>query len=364
MKKSGKNKSDKNKGNKRRIVAIAAACVVVIVIAVIFVPRLADTDTVRIRDWHDLHRVRDDLAGSYVLMNDLDATTAGYGELAGPTAGDGKGWEPIGQAVFLEEGIVGEPFEGAFDGRGHEIRGLFIARSDENTVGFFGIIGEGAVVHDVGIVGANVTGHFTAGALAATNLGSVSNCYSSGMVTGNSGAGGLVGANGGAAATISGSYSTASVSGYMVVGGLLGANSRGTVRDSYATGDVSRVYGTNVSFGGFVGRNIEGRIVNSYSTGSVHYQDGVVPTDNGFAGSAVTDGGYEMTGNYWDVEASGQGSTAGNATGQATAEMMDIATYEGWSIAAVDGPDRRKTSYTWNIVDGEAYPFLSWQRRS
>ncbi len=360
MKKRGKN-TGRNRGNRRKFVAIAAACVVVIVMAVTLVPRLTDTDTVRIRDWHDLHRVRDDLAGSYVLANDLDSTTPGYDELAGPTAHEGKGWAPIGQALFLEDGIVGEAFEGAFDGRGHEIRDLFIARSDENTVGLFGILGEEAVVRDVGFVGADVTGYFTVGVLAAMNLGNVSRSYSTGSVVGNSAVGGLLGGNGG---SVSLCYSEASASGQMVAGGLVGMNSRGAVTDSYATGSVTRVGGGDASFGGFVGRNREGMIVNCYSIGSVYYQEGVVLTDNGFAGSVLTDGHYEMTGNYWDVETSGQGATAGGATGLATAEMMDAATYEGWSIAAVGGPDRRNTSYTWNIVDGETYPFLSWQRRS
>jgi len=344
-------------------VGIIAACAVVVVVVAVLVPRLADSDTVRIRDWHDLHRVRDDLAGSYLLMNDLDSTTPGYTELADATANDGKGWEPIGQALFLEEGVFGERFEGTFDGRGYEIRNLFIGRFDENTVGLFGVVGGEGVIRNVGVIGANVTGHFTVGALAAMNLGTVSNSCSTGSVAGNSGVGGLLGGNayGG---TLRNSYSTAGASGHMIVGGLVGVNTLGTVTDSYATGSVTRVYGHNLSFGGFVGRNTEGRIVNCYSTGSVHYQDGVAPTDKGFAGSTVTDGGYEMAGNYWDVEASGQSSTTGDATGFTTGEMMDISTYEGWSIAAVDGPGRRNTAYTWNIVEGETYPFLSWQRRS
>ena len=352
-----------NRRSRRRLAAIIAACAVAVVLVAVLVPRLADSDTVRIRDWHDLHRVRDDLAGSYVLMNDLDSTTPGYAELVGATSNDGKGWEPIGQAFFLEEGVFGERFEGTFDGRGYEIRDLFIGRFDENTVGLFGVVGGEGVIRNVGVVGANVTGHFTVGALAAMNLGSVSNSCSTGSVVGNSGVGGLLGGNV-YGASVTSCYSTASASGHMIVGGLVGVNTMATVTDSYATGSVTRGYGGNLSFGGFVGRNTEGSVVNCYSTGSVYYQEGVVPADNGFAGTVVADGGYEMNGNYWDVEASGQSSTAGDATGLTTAEMMDVATYEGWSIAAVDSPGRRNTAYTWNMVEGETYPFLSWQRPS
>jgi uncharacterized repeat protein (TIGR02543 family) len=43
-----------------------------------------------IRDWYDLDAIRDDLSGGYLLMNDLDAATAGYEELAGSTANEGR----------------------------------------------------------------------------------------------------------------------------------------------------------------------------------------------------------------------------------------------------------------------------------
>lgn len=44
-----------------------------------------------IRTWYDLDAIRDNLAGDHILMNDLDSTTAGYEELAGPAADQGNG---------------------------------------------------------------------------------------------------------------------------------------------------------------------------------------------------------------------------------------------------------------------------------
>jgi hypothetical protein len=43
--------------------------------------------------------------------------------------------------------------------------------------------------------------------------------------------------------------------------------------------------------------------------------------------------------------------------------MQDIATFSGaaWDITAVANPSTRNSSYIWNIVDDETYPFLSWQ---
>ncbi len=43
--------------------------------------------------------------------------------------------------------------------------------------------------------------------------------------------------------------------------------------------------------------------------------------------------------------------------------MQNIATFSaaGWNIIAVANPGTRNPSYIWNIVDGQTYPFLSWQ---
>jgi len=59
-------------------------------------PVVAASPVTEIRDWYELHAITNNLSSHYVLMNDLDATTAGYEELAGPAANEGKGCDPIG----------------------------------------------------------------------------------------------------------------------------------------------------------------------------------------------------------------------------------------------------------------------------
>jgi hypothetical protein len=56
---------------------------------------LLPSENLEIQDWYDLNAVRDNLDGHRILMNDLDSTTAGYEELASPTANQGKGWQPM-----------------------------------------------------------------------------------------------------------------------------------------------------------------------------------------------------------------------------------------------------------------------------
>jgi hypothetical protein len=64
----------------------------------------------------------------------------------------------------------------------------------------------------------------------------------------------------------------------------------------------------------------------------------------------------------WDIQTSGQ-PTSDGGTGKTTTEMRNIATFmgAGWNIVAVANPGARDPAYAWNIVDGETYPFLSWQ---
>ena len=296
-------------------------------------------DPYQIADWRHLDNVRNYLDAHFILVNDLDSNSAGYTELASPTANDGKGWQPIGTTA------LGAKFAGSFDGQGHEICDLFIARPGEAHVGLFGVVAGSGVIENVGVVDGNVTGKDNVGGLVGKNEGTVSDSYSTGSVTGNSYVGGLVGKNEG---TVSNSYSTSNVAGNARAGGLVGQNSA-TVSDSYSTGSVAG----NSYVGGLVGKN-EGPVSNSYSTGSV--------TGTLDVGGLVGKNENTVSNSFWDIQTSGQETSSGG-TGKTTAEMMDIDTFTGaaWDIIAVANPGMRNTDYIWNIVDDESYPFLSWQ---
>jgi len=303
----------------------------------IFGPSSQDLE---IRDWYDLHAVRDNLRGNYILMNDLDSTTAGYTELASPTANEGKGWHPI----------VGDRryFTGTFDGQGYEIRDLFINLPGIGFVGLFSIVDDGGRVENIGVVNANVTSTAYTGGLVGANRGTVSNSYFTGSVTGDEGSswvGGLVGFN--EEGTVSNSYSTGSITGYYGVGGLLGGNV-GAVSNSYSTGNVTGEEGV----GGLMGAN-SGTVSNSYSTGGV--------SGNSSVGGLMGHSEGTVSNSFWDRETSGQTTSAGG-TGKATGEMQDIATFSGagWNIIAV-ASGSTNPAYIWNVIDDETYPFLSWQ---
>ena len=224
------------------------------------------SQNLEIRTWYDLDQVRHNLAGNHTLMNDLDSGTPGYEELASPTANKGKGWQPIGYET-MEGGGCGRYFlyhglAGTFGGQGYEIRDLFINRPEEGAVGLVAYLVEGGIIRSVGLVNVDVTGRLGVGSVVAQNeRGTVSDCYSTGSVTGTyNTVGGLVGWNGG---VVSGSHSSGIVSGDWHVGGLVGYN-RGTMSSCHSTADVTG----NVCAGGLVGSNAEA-VSDCYSSGSV-----------------------------------------------------------------------------------------------
>jgi hypothetical protein len=325
-------------------------------------------------DWYDLNSVENDQGGVYILMNNLNCTTPGYEELAGPTSNGGKGWQPIGSSNETKS----EMFHGTFDGQGYNISDIFINRPHEYDIGLFRWVSVAGGIKNLGVVNATVTGYEWVGVLVGFSRGTISNCHSVSSVNGTSHVGGLVGDNCG---TVSNSYSTGSVTGAKYIGGLVGKNS-GNVNDSYSTGIVTG----HSHVGGLVGANYEATVSNSYSTGSVTgdaYIGGLIGINGGTVSNSYSIGSvtgevyvggligrnlnYDeniygiVTNCFWDTATSGQ-ATSDGGTGKTTAEMQDTTTFlrASWNITAV-ALNETNPAYIWNIVDSETYPFLSWE---
>jgi hypothetical protein len=217
----------------------------------------------------------------------------------------------------------GSVFTGAFDGNGHTISHLTI--EGIGYLGLFGRLGAGSVVSNVGLDATDVNG-----------IG--------GQV------GGLVGENFGHITT---SYSSGSIRGDYLVGGLAGVNlSGGIISTSYSTGTVRGMD----AVGGLVGAQFFARITMSYSASVVNGDSDAVVSVGGFVG----DMNYARTEScFWDVEASGQPSSAGGR-GLTTAEMQTADTFleAGWDF--VDETENG-TEDIWWILEGQDYPRLWWE---
>jgi hypothetical protein len=251
------------------------------------------------------------------------------------------------QANFYVPYLAGE-----FDGNGHKISNFKLNSHSISQVGLFGYLAHSGKINEAGVENVNVAGARQVGGLAGGNSGTVINSYSTGSVTGSHEVGGLVGWNAG---TVINSYSNGSMTGSVTnavdIGGLVGGN-WGTVSNSYSTG---RVTG-NWRVGGLAGGNWD-TVINCYSTGSVTGESEVGALVGGNCGT--------VSNSFWDIETGGQ-PTSACGTGKNTTEMQEIATFAGagWNIVAVANPDTRNPSYIWNIVDGQTYPFLSWEHVS
>ncbi len=209
-------------------------------------------------------------------IDDAGGVAAGRYALAGNLDASGKTYDSTVVSVL----------SGTLAGLGHTIGNLTILEplSASGNVVASGLIGSaqnGSRIRDIGLSNVNVSAFARAGALAGENMGTISQAWASGAVTGSDRIGGLVGFNTG---TIERSYSDASVSGWSRyegisnIGGLVGQNFGVTSRisDSHATGNVSAFNAfekSNSNIGGLVGFNLSGTISNSYASGLVSVSD-------------------------------------------------------------------------------------------
>ncbi|MDG6221147.1 MAG: GLUG motif-containing protein, partial [Candidatus Thermoplasmatota archaeon] len=263
----------------------------------------------------------------------LGATTNGYGQVGG-LVGDSSG-------TVTNSYATGDTT--ATNTWGHSVGGLIGKNS--------------GLVEDSYATGATSATYSYAGGLVGYNEGIISGCHAAGSATSESRVGGLVGWNR-YDGNVEQSYATGAAAGASHVGGLVGANGgetwdagTPTITNCYSTGTVTRNSGSETTFGGFVGSNIRGKITNCYSTGVV-----MGFTDRGFVGGLDTAVPYEMRGNFWDNETSGQSSSAGSVDGGSelpqgrnTAEMKTLSTFMDASWNFVD---------VWYMTGGYTYPLL------
>ena len=180
----------------------------------------------------------------YKLTADIDLSDYGAG------FNDGKGWIPI------------YGFRDNFDGAGYTVSGLYI--NDDalfNYVGLFGNL-SGGTIANLGVTDVNIKGFNDVGGVAGVleMLGSITNCYVTGAVSGNSSVGGVAGRIWGG--NITNCYAAGTVSGNSAVGGVVGSIIPGNSVSNCAALNPSITRtgsGTNTYFGrvaGYVGENI------------------------------------------------------------------------------------------------------------
>ncbi len=249
-----------------------------------------------VADAAQMDLVRLFLTSHFRVVKDIDLSTI--------SAADPMGWRPIG--------IIGEGFEGVFDGAGFSISGLSVNRPDQNEVGLFGVLDGEGEIRNVTIEGASIAGSQATGALVGRQMmGLIENCHSSGSITStNSRIGGLVGSQ--QAGIITKSSSSCGV--YFEisrVGGLVGLSEAGTISESFAAGNCESL---SSRVGGLVGSlEADATVMNSYATGNVTAKNRGGGLFGRLDGTAI--GGY-TTGKVTVTDVDASGDYAGYVMGQ------------------------------------------------
>jgi len=209
-------------------------------------------------DLNDIGNYEEDWDKHFILVNDVN--------LAEYT---GTQFNIIGRWINRND-PKNNPFTGIFDGNDHKIFNFTWNSTGRSGIGIVGYLGIGGEIKNLGMENIDVNavnGAWVAG-LAGFNWGTITDCYSTGNVSGGGSVGGIVGENDG---KITNSYVIDIASGYVLVGGLVGDNYQGTITNCYSTNSVSGLH----YIGGLVGNNHYGTISDCYSTGSVSGNDNV-----------------------------------------------------------------------------------------
>ena len=180
-----------------------------------------------------------------------------------------------GGAGFIPIGNSNSQFTGSYNGNGFHISNLYISRPTTDRIGLFGNT-DGAILENIAIVNASITGAESVGGLVGVANNSIINsCYTKGSIS-------------------SPSY-------YGRIGGLAGYVKSSTISNCYSFASVTgtRSGGTR-TLGGLVGYIYTGEINNSYSTGLV---SGGLEYVGGLVGYQVSSPANNC---FWDTETSNQ----------------------------------------------------------
>ena len=278
----------------------------------------------------DLDAVRNDLAGHYIQIADIDASeTVGWN--------NGTGFPPIG--------TYDTPFSGSFNGGGFRIRNLTINRwHDTYYIALFGASTQESVLSRVSLTNATIRGGEDVAGLVGLSEGKISKCFVTGRISGVAWVGAIAGE-----ATwteMDQCYANALVicSGGFV-GGLAGAQGAKTA-NCFARGAVG---GGGSVQGGLFGAGSSAVLLDSYAAGGVEHGGGLIGS---------TDGGCFVQNCFWDTETSGSVTITRNGGEGRTTDAITYPfapdTYVGWDFENVW--DAGDASYANN-----GYPFLRWQ---
>lgn len=232
-----------------------------------------------IYDVDDLQAIENDLAAYYELANDIDASaTSGWNA--------GQGFLPLG-------GVVTTAFTGSLDGKGYSVDALFMDNPGSTSL-FYENSG---TITRLGLTNCDITGARAVSPFASTNKGTISKCFATGSVVNDTlhYAGGFVSSNEGDG-VIENCYSRCSVTGNgsSLIAGFVRYNSA-TITNCYSTGLVSNG-GQEAGFCHYNGGTITNCFWDTETSGQAASDGGTGKTTAEMkTESTFTDAGWDFT---------------------------------------------------------------------
>ena len=233
------------KHTSRKIMSVVLSIVMILSTMSVCFTSFAAGDPIQIKTVEDLKNVANDLNGNYVLANNIaiDPETT---------------LEPIGNATT--------PFNGTFDGAGYLISGLNIA-STGNNAGIFGVISESGTVKNLEVSVRKVAGAEKVGAIAGTNLGTISHCSVYGFEVVGSGnfIGGIVGYNQSGTVEYCRSSLDLITAAFQCAAGIAGeATDNAVIRACISMSNLATESASGMQVGGIVGMSMGSTISDCY----------------------------------------------------------------------------------------------------
>ncbi len=307
----------------------------------------------RISNIYEFQNISTNTSASYIIMNDIDASST-------MNWNDGSGFSAIGNLT--------EPFQGVIDGNNYNISNLYI-KNTINDSAPFQCLGYNSKIINLNLMNVNISsdgtwsnaggisissygliqncsttgkvftylatggissvnygritrcwtnviiypeGYYNRGGISGINKGTISHCYTNGSINGFSLNGGIAGQNQG---IIESCNSTSEVNGQEDTGGIVGNNNQGSIKFCIYFGNIS---GTVT--GGIVGKNT-GSVSNCISNGNI---SGKNPSDEEATGGIV---GIHQSGQISSsnstMKLSGYGDNKGGIVGTNKAMIRD-----------------------------------------
>lgn len=282
----------------------------------------------------DLDNIRNDLAGSYHLVADIDLT--------------GIDWVPIGDNSTKNND---SRFSGTFDGQGHVITGLEVAALNKGAStkysGLFGYVSGTANIRNLGLEDVYISNSSWtpyAGGLFANSGNStdiaIDNCYTTGEIISTNGGyiGGIAGYIYGTSSYLTNCFNSAKVAGSsnsssksICGGGIVGCLGCGKISGCFNIGEVSMSQTMSGSAVGGIGGSINNasEIVNSYNKGKI----AISSETDGYAGGIT---GYVYGFKCTISTSYNMGEVYATTTGTATSIKVEAGGIAGKNVGNIN----------------------------